>query len=465
MNKNLILNTDSYKASHYLQYPIGSEYISGYIESRGGIFSEGVFFGLQAFLKEYLCHPIKKEDILEAEDFFKLHGMPFNKRGWEYILSHHGGYLPIEIEAVEEGTIVPIQNILVQAINTDPKCFWLTTYIETALLRAIWYPSTVATISFACKRIIKKYMLETSDNLQGLDFKLHDFGARGASSYETAAIGGMAHLLNFKGSDTISGILAAKKYYNESMAGYSIPAAEHSTIISWGKENEAKAYEYILKTCGGKGKLVAVVSDSYDIWHTIEKIWGEELHENVKNHGGTLVIRPDSGDPIKVVVGAIDRIMEKFGYTVNSKGYKVLPSYLRVIQGDSVSLKNINNILDEMKKHKQSADNISFGMGATLLQKLDRDTMLFAMKASAICISGKWYDTFKAPITDPSKKSKKGRLALIKTKEDKFHTVNISDLNGEENFLKKVFHGGKLLYERSFQEIRDRVEKGASLLS
>ncbi|AIF80824.1 nicotinate phosphoribosyltransferase [endosymbiont of Acanthamoeba sp. UWC8] len=459
MNKNFILNTDSYKTSHYLQYPVNTEYVSCYIEARGGIFPQSIFFGLQAFLKEYLTSPINKENIEEAEEFLTVHGLPFNKEGWQYILDKYNGYLPIEIEAVEEGSIIPIQNVLAQVINTDPKCFWLTTYIETALLRGIWYPTTVATISYTCKQVIKKYMSETCDTLAGLEFKLHDFGARGASSFETASIGGMAHLVNFKGSDTISGILSAKKYYNELMAGYSIPAAEHSTIIAYGKENESEAYEHILNTCGGKGKLVAVVSDSYDIWHAIENIWGKQLFDKVKNHGGTLVIRPDSGDPITVVTNTIEMLMDKFGYITNSKGYKVLPDYLRVIQGDGVSIENIDAILAAMKNKKQSADNIAFGMGATLLQKLNRDTMLFAMKASAICCNGKWLEVSKNPITDLSKKSKKGRLALIQDKENKFSTINLSRLGENKNLLNKVFRNGEILYESSFQEIRNRIEK------
>ncbi|HBF09437.1 MAG TPA: nicotinate phosphoribosyltransferase, partial [Gammaproteobacteria bacterium] len=226
---NIILNTDSYKASHYKQYPHGAEYISSYIESRGGIYSKTTFFGLQMFIKQYLTKPITLSDIDEAEIIFTAHGLPFNREGWVYILEEHNGLLPLEIEAVPEGTEIPIGNVLVQVINTDPKCAWLTSYIETALLRAIWYPTTVATVSKACKTIIQKYLTETADDLTGLAFKLHDFGARGASSEETVAIGGLAHLVNFMGTDSMSAIVAARRFYNADMAGFSIPAAEHST--------------------------------------------------------------------------------------------------------------------------------------------------------------------------------------------------------------------------------------------
>lgn len=457
MRKNFILNTDSYKASHYLQYPPGTEYVSCYIESRGGKFDSTLFFGLQAFLKEYLVHPISEFDIEEADSFFKAHGLPFNRAGWEYILEKYQGYLPLEVESVLEGSIIPCSNVLVQVINTDPKCFWLSSYVETALLRAIWYPTTVATISWHCKQVIAKYMMETSGHLNGLEFKLHDFGARGASTFEAAKIGGMAHLLNFCGSDTISGVLGAREYYGEDMAAFSIPAAEHSTIIAWGEEGEADAYENIVNKFSGPQKIVAAVSDSYDLWEALEKIWGEKLYEKVKNNGGIIVIRPDSGEPVRVVTKTIGLLMEKFGFTLNSKGYKVLPPFLRVIQGDGISLESIESILSEMKKLKQSAENITFGMGAALLQKCNRDTLGFAMKASAVCINGKWKDIAKQSIIDPSKQSKSGRLALIKNAAGQWETINAKTLNGQENLLRKIYSNGKILTLQSFKEIKERV--------
>jgi nicotinamide phosphoribosyltransferase len=360
---NLILNSDSYKTSHYLQYPDGSEFVSSYIESRGGVYGSTVFFGLQMFLKEYLTKPITLANIEEAEIICIAHGVPFNRQGWLHILNAHDGYLPIEIEAVPEGAEIPTGNVLVQVVNTDPACAWLTSYVETALLRAVWYPTTVATVSKACQNIIARYLDETADNLNGLPFKLHDFGARGASSEETVAIGGLAHLVNFMGTDSLSAIVAARRYYGADMAGFSIPAAEHSTITSWGREGEVAAYANMLKQFGGKDKLVAVVSDSYDFWNVIDNLWGGELKTAVEATGGTLVIRPDSGDPVEVVPEAIERLMKKFGYTLNTKGYKVLPACVRLIQGDGVCAASIEAILAEMKARGLSADNVAFGMG------------------------------------------------------------------------------------------------------
>ncbi|MEE9413610.1 MAG: nicotinate phosphoribosyltransferase [Methylococcales bacterium] len=456
MNNNIILNVDSYKTSHYLQYPPGAEIVSSYIESRGGEYERSVFFGLQMFIKQYLTNPITAADIEEAEEVLTAHGVPFNRTGWQYILDTHNGYLPLEIEALPEGTVLPISNVLVQARNTDPNCPWLTSYLETALLRAVWYPTTVATRSNVCRQIIQSALENTADSLDGLDFKLHDFGARGTSSMETAAIGGAAHLLNFMGTDTLSGIMALRRYYAAKIPGFSIPAAEHSTITCWGRTNEGKAYANMLEQFAGPEKIVAVVSDSYDLFAAIDKLWGGTLRDKIINNGGTVVIRPDSGNPVDIVCETIQRLMDKFGYRENSKGFRVLPDYVRVIQGDGVSPTMIGTILEVMKSKGLSAENIAFGMGGELLQNVNRDTMQFAMKASAIRINGDWQDVYKDPVTDNGKRSKRGRLALI-DHQGNYQTIRETELESSENRLEAVYRNGKLLRDENFDTIRKRV--------
>ncbi|MGB0834147.1 MAG: nicotinate phosphoribosyltransferase [Psychrobium sp.] len=458
VKRSIILNTDSYKASHYLQYPQGTSHISSYIEARGGQFKQAVFFGLQMFIKEYLSKPITHDDVDEAKAIITAHGLPFNEVGWRHIVDAHQGFLPIEIQAIPEGTVIPVLNAMVQVTNTDPQCAWLTSYVETALLRAVWYPTTVATVSWHCRQVIAKYMTETCDSLDGIDFKLHDFGARGATTEEAAAIGGAAHLVNFMGTDTVSAIVAARQYYNAEMAGFSIPASEHSTITAWGRENEAKAYANMLDQFSGEGKLVAVVSDSYDLWNAIDNIWGDELKQRVESTGGTLVVRPDSGEPVAIVAETIERLMAKFGHSVNSKGYRVLPDCIRVIQGDGISLNTIEAILEAMKQAGLSADNIAFGMGGELLQKVNRDTLKFAMKASAVTIGGTVHDVYKDPITDSGKRSKKGILAVTKDDEGNFQTIRQHDLGDRQNLLQTVFRNGELVREVSFDEIRVKAQ-------
>lgn len=456
-NTSLLLNADSYKASHFLQYPENTSAVSSYIESRGGLFESTVFFGLQLFIKQYLLKPFTQTDIEEAAEIAALHGVPFNRCGWQYILDAYQGFLPIEIQALPEGSVVATRNVLVQVVNTDPACAWLTSYIETALLRAVWYPTTVATVSYSCKQIIRRYLDETADSLDSLPFKLHDFGARGASSEEAAAIGGLAHLVNFMGSDTLSAVVAARRYYSENMAAFSIPAAEHSTITSWGRDGEKDAYANMLKQFAGPGKVVAVVSDSYDLWNAIDNIWGGELKDAVESSGGTLVVRPDSGEPVEIVSGTIERLMAKFGFRVNGRGFKVLPDCVRVIQGDGISVASIEAILAEMKRRGLSAENVAFGMGGELLQKVNRDTQKFAMKASSVCINGEWRDVFKDPATDPGKRSKRGRLAVIRNAEGAMETVREDELGERENLLRLVFRNGDLMVDESLAQVRERA--------
>jgi nicotinamide phosphoribosyltransferase len=457
MRKNLILNTDSYKASHFLQYPPGTTHVSSYIETRGGDYEEAIFFGLQMFIKEYLDKPITYDDISEAKAVMEAHGVPFNEEGWKYIVQNHNGYLPIEIQAVPEGTPVAMRNALVQVVNTDPECAWLTSYVETALLRAIWYPTTVATVSYSCKQTIARYLDMTADSSGGLVFKLHDFGARGATTEEAAAVGGAAHLVNFWGTDTISGIMAARRYYNAEMAGFSIPAAEHSTMTAWGKDGEVAAYENMLDQFSGPGKLVAVVSDSYDLWNAIDNIWGDALKDKVEATGGTLVVRPDSGNPVEVVTETIERLMARFGYETNSKGYRMLPACVRVIQGDGVNEASIAEILAAMEARGLSADNVAFGMGGALLQKVNRDTMRFAMKANAVKVNGEWRDVYKDPVTDREKRSKKGRLAVIECEPGNYQTIPEAELGSQKNILETVYRHGKLIREFSFDGVRENA--------
>jgi nicotinamide phosphoribosyltransferase len=404
------------------------------------------------YLKEYLSKPITMEMIDEAEAFWSAHGEPFNRAGWEHIVRVHGGYLPVSIKAVREGTVLPTKNVLVTIVNTDPACWWLTTHLETALLRAVWYPTTVASNSFACKRVIRQYLTRTSDDVEGqLPFKLHDFGARGVSSMESAAIGGLAHLVNFMGTDTATAILAGQRYYGAGMIGYSIPAAEHSTITSWGRDGEVDAYRNMIRQFSKPGSLYAVVSDSYDFEHAVEHIWGETLRDEVVAGGGTLVVRPDSGDPTIMPVWAVEKLGDKFGYTLNSKGYRVLNN-VRVIQGDGINYNTLSQILGNLTVRGYAADNIAFGMGGMLLQGVDRDTLKFAMKCSAICINGVWQNVQKDPKTDPGKKSKAGRLALVR-EDGEYRTVPLEG-NEDRDELVEVFRNGRLLVDYTFDEVR-----------
>jgi nicotinamide phosphoribosyltransferase len=461
MRYNLILDVDSYKASHWLQYPPHTTGMYSYLESRGGKYPVTVFFGLQYILKQYLAKPVEPWMVDEAATFFAAHGVPFNREGWRYIAEDLKGRLPIRIKAVPEGTVVPTHNVLMTLESTDPGAFWLVSWLETLLLR-VWYPTTVATQSWHLKQCIYRALVQTADDPDAeIGFKLHDFGARGVSSCESSGVGGMAHLVNFRGSDTVQGVRYANHYYNHPMAAYSIPAAEHSTITAWGRRGEAQAYQNMLDQFAKPGALVAVVSDSYDLWNAVDCLWGDRLRQAVIDSGATVILRPDSGNPVEVVGKVLQRLDHHFGSTRNQKGYKVL-NHVRVIQGDGVNEDSILEILQSIEALGFSATNIAFGMGGALLQKLNRDTQKFAIKCSEVTIAGEAIPVYKAPITDLGKTSKQGRLALLKT-EIGFETVAETAQVAPLNQLSLVFENGVILQEDSLEAIRQRT--GATVLS
>jgi nicotinamide phosphoribosyltransferase len=459
MTDNLILATDSYKQSHFLQYPPEARAISAYVEARPNDFADEVlFFGLQPFLLERLGKPVTQADIDEAEAICTAHGVPFNRAGWQIILDEHGGFLPLEIRALPEGMIVPTGVPLIEVETTDPRLPWLATFIETALLRAVWYPTTVATLSRKCRLIIAEGLARTSDDPAGqLPFKLHDFGARGVSSGESAGLGGMAHLVNFMGTDTMEGLMAARRWYGADMAGFSIPAAEHSTITAWGRDREADAYANMLDAFDGEGRLVAVVSDSYDLDAALTGIWGGSLRDKVLGRQGTLVVRPDSGNPVETPLRTVKVLWEAFGGSINAKGYRVLNPHVRVIQGDGMTPETIALLVDRMIADGFAIDNIAFGMGGGLLQQVNRDTLRFAMKANAMRDSeGVWHDVAKTPATDPAKASKAGRQAVVRD-GSRLVARRRDTVRADEDLMEPVWRNGAALVRHSFADIRARA--------
>ena len=448
---NNIINTDNYKHCHYPLYPKGTEYISSYIESRGGEFPVTMFMGLQAYVRDYLMRPVTLEDVDAAEYLMREQGMHFNRENWMGIINDHGGYLPVEIEAVAEGTVLPTNNVLVQTINTDPKYYWATSVFETALLRAIWYPTTVGTLSWLCKQAIRAALERTSDNVGLLRHMLHDYGARGVSSQQSAALGGMAHLVNFAQSDTTPGILAAKRWYNAVAPSNSGPNSEHASFTAWGPEGEVDAIRNMLEVYHDHG-FALVLTDTYDHENCVKNILGGELKEMVQNFPGLVGARPDSGDVVQVTSDTTEWLMEAFGHEVNSKGFKILPPFIRVVQGDGVTGESLRLIYAEMERRGLAADNAVFGMGGGLLQHVDRDTNRFAQKASAVCVNGEWRGIAKNPKGAGYKASKAGRLALIQ-ENGEYKTVLRDSVSPEENLLKPVFRNGKLLKQWDFSEL------------
>ena len=459
MENNILLMTDSYKATHAKAYVKGLETIYSYLEARGGKYKEVVFFGLQYYLKKYLSGvQVTREKIDEAEKFWSEHlGRTdcFYKEGWEYILNTYDGKLPLRIKAVSEGSIIPVKNVMMTIENTDPKCYWLTNYVETLLMR-LWYPITQSTRSLNIRKDIQKFLDDTGTS-ETIEFKCHDFAYRGVTSEEHAAIGTASHLLSFMGTDTVAGIKMLQQYYNAGMCGFSIPATEHSIMCSFGRDHELEACENFLDTY--PTGLIACVSDTYNIFECCSDIWGTKLKDKVINRDGTLVVRPDSGPYLEIIPQLLDILADKFGYTVNDRGYKVLDPHIRLIQGDGMNPETIVELYKTITDLKWSADNLTVGSGGGLMMKdIDRDTCKFAIKASAAQIKGTWIELQKDPITDQGKKSKKGRLKLTKSLTG-YETIEESDtrFNDAEDLLQTIFENGEILVEYTLDEIKSNM--------
>lgn len=473
--------TDSYKISHWRQYPSGTEKILSYLESRGGKWAETVFFGAQymvaAFLEGIVCTPrqVERDAAFFAPHFFgdqTIH----NRAGWDLIANEHGGRLPLRICAVPEGSVVRTRNVLMTFENLDPRLPWLTNYFETIGLHP-WYPTTVATGSYHMKKAWYR-ALDRSGTPASIHFKHHDFGFRGVETVESAAIGGAAHLVNFRGTDTLAAIDLIHQFYSgktrhqieampldeyaefckANMPGFSIPASEHSTITSWGEDREVDAFRNML-TQYPTG-FVACVSDSWDIDRACDVLWGTELREQVLARDGVLVIRPDSGEPAEVLPRILSLLCHAFGCETNSKGYKVLNGKVRVIQGDGIDFDTAEPLLETVMDAGFSADNLAFGSGGGLLQKVNRDTQKMAIKCCHAVINGKGVDVFKRPATDPSKSSKKGILALVRDEHGKYQTVPIEQAENYKggNRLREIFNYGYVRNVDMFSEIVKRAE-------
>lgn len=457
--QNIILATDSYKLTHYDQYPKGTERVYSYFESRAGAtYPQTCFFGLQPILRNYLAdRVVTRKRLEEADGLARAHfGRDlFNYEGWEYILNEHNGYLPLRIKAVAEGSMIPTGNVLMTVENTDPNCWWLTNAVESVLTH-VWYPSTVATLSLATLAMIGEHLEKTASSMEGLPFMLHDFGYRGASSHESAALGGAGHLIGARGTDTLPAMILAVHEYGANLdeLAFSVPATEHSVMTARGPEGEFEVVDQLL--ADNPTGILSVVGDSYDIYAFAEKL-GTDYYGQIMQRDGKLVLRPDSGDPVETVVKLSGILAKHFGFTENSKGYAELNPHVGILWGDGLEPKTISEILDTTAGAGFAADNYVFGMGGGLLQKINRDTQRFAFKCSAQMREGEWVDIYKDPL-DSSKVSKRGRLRLEYNKSvGEYSTTplyGVGEADDPANLLKTVFLDGSVTKLYDFGEVR-----------
>jgi nicotinamide phosphoribosyltransferase len=448
LETNLILMVDSYKLGHGLMYPKNTCGMFGYIEAR----SKGDLIipaGAKMFINKYLTMRVTHEDIEEAEAFAAAHGEPFDREMWEIVVDKHNGFLPIVIKTLPEGTPVQSGNIILSVHSENERVWPIVSSIETILQRAIWYPTTIASNDHKVYKLLRKALEQTSDNLAAINFMYHSFAGRGVSSHESAEIGDYAHTIHFMGSDTVEGVRSANFYYNTPMSAYSVVASEHSVATSYGPSEEQQALylKAMLDLFAKPGAIVSIVIDAYDMMREATQLC-TTFKQQIINSGAKIVFRPDSGDAIVNVVKLLKLQAEHFGFTVNSKGYKVVNN-VAVIQGDGVDYRTMELIIHAVELNGFSIENVVFGSGGALLQKVCRDDYKFAQKASAIKIKNddgtfEWRPIFKDPVTDPGKTSKKGILAL--EKDGKVHkTINLIDPSADPtNELKTAYDHGKV---------------------
>ncbi|MDV3426308.1 MAG: nicotinate phosphoribosyltransferase [Bacillota bacterium] len=479
---------DFYKTGHKAQYPKGTEKIYSTWTPRGsrkdGI-NKVVALGFQAFIKKYLIDYFNdnffnktKEEVINEYTRVMKYCLNISRPDFSHIIDLHDlGYLPIKIKAVKEGTLIPLRVPMLTIENTIPRFFWVTNFLETLMSSELWLPSTAATLALQYKKIVTKYAQETNGDLSGVPFQCHDFALRGMGGFECSKLSGIGHLSSFQGTDTIPAILYIEDYYNanieEELIGTSINATEHSVQEAYGKENESETYRHLIEDVYPNG-FVSIVSDTWNLWNVLENIL-PNLKESIMKRDGRLVIRPDSGDPIKIICGnpdgktklekkgLIEILWDIFGGTITEKGYKQLDTHIGAIYGDAITPERCVAICESLKEKGFASTNIVFGVGSFTYQYNTRDTFCFALKATFAIIKGKEKQIFKDPITDSGvKKSLKG-MAVVINKDNKIQCIDKLGVAERESYkdidlLEDVFVDGKLLREQTWSDIRNIIK-------
>jgi nicotinamide phosphoribosyltransferase len=479
---NPVFKKDGYKTGHINQYPEKTEIVYSNLtarESRIPGIDKIVAFSFQAFVKKFLIQDFKEnffnkpkaEVVQEYKDLMNAYLGPDTLNVDHIGALHDLGYLPLKIKAVPEGTLVPLRVPVLTIRNTKPEFFWLTNFMETLMSCELWHPMTSATIAHQYNKILTKFAKETSSQEGFVQWQAHDFSMRGMSGVDAAAASGAGHLLSFTGTDTIPAIKFLERYYQASITneliGGTVPATEHSVMCLGGKETEQETFKRLLNTYS-KG-IVSVVSDTWDYFSVLTNVL-PNLKEQVMTRDGKLVVRPDSGDPVKIICGdktapkdspqykgTIQLLWETFGGTTNAKGFKELDSHIGCIYGDSITLERCTEICTQLKQLGFASTNIVFGVGSYTYQYVTRDTFGFAIKATYAEIDGKSVDVFKNPKTDSGvKKSAKG---LLRVNYDMTLTEQVKVTEEATGVLQVIFEDGKLYNEQSLMQIRNRLKE------
>lgn len=492
---------DFYKAGHRQQYPEGTELVVSNFTPRSGKHSnvsqkDGIiFFGLQYFIKDFLIEIFNKGFFnLEKEKVVNWYKKRMDTSlGPDAIpvdhvqALHDLGYLPIEIKALPEGTFIPVGIPCLTIENTKPEFFWLVNYLETILSAYLWLPCTSATTAQGYRKLFLEYAEKTGGDKGFIDFQGHDFSFRGMSSLQSAIVSGAAHLLSFKGTDTVPAIDFLERYYGadctKELVGCSVPATEHSVMCMDLEEGELETFRRLLTKIYPKG-IVSIVSDTWDFWKVLTE-YSVELKTEILARDGKVVFRPDSGDPADIICGiedyqfqdptnpaetkgAVEVLWDIFGGTINEKGYKVLDSHVGLIYGDSITYEIAKDILERLEAKEFASTNVIFGVGSFTYQYVTRDTWGWAVKATYGVVNGESRNIYKKPKTDSgSKNSARGLLVVYEDLLPEYHghglklkqEASMEEFNGKSNLLQPVFRDGKILREETLSGIRERLLK------
>ncbi len=483
---NALLLTDFYKTSHKFQYPDNTEVVYSNFTARTSRINDVnhvIFFGLQYFIKKYLIEEFNVnffhkpiQEILHEYSRVIRHCLGADLPSYQHIIELHSlGYLPLEIKALSEGSIVPIKIPMLTITNTikSANFSWLVNWVESLMSSILWQPITSATIANEYRKNLQKFALKTGSNLDFVKFQGHDFSFRGMSSLETACLSGMGHLTSFVGTDTIPAILSIEKYYNanieKELIGCSVSATEHSVMCAGGNLTELETFNRLITQVYPNG-IISIVSDTWDLWQVCTE-YLPILKDKILAREGKVVIRPDSGNPVDIICGdinsknsnsykgVIELLWDIFGGTINNKGFKVLDSHIGAIYGDSITLEIANKICTKLQDKGFASENMVFGIGSYSYQYNTRDTFGMAMKATYAEINSVPTNLMKNPITDSGvKKSATGLLKVEKNIQGELLLIeNVNQSEEKNSCLEPVFIDGHLLNETSFMDIRAKI--------
>ncbi len=503
LTMNPALLTDGYKFCHKDQYPEGVQWTYETWtprKSRIDGVTHSVFFGLQGALatlywewqRNFFERPLKTvmEEIEESLSGTFSVTNPEMVKDYDYShfeKLHKLGYLPLRFQALKEGSFVPIGVPMFTVENTLPEFFWLPGYVETPLSCTIWQPMTDATIADKYKRILTHYAKLTGCNQSGRVFNQGgDFSMRGMGSPEAAYRATPGHLLSFAGSATIGARNYLMAYYGakRDVLAYA-PSTEHSVMESYGRD-EKKAILRLVTEVYPSG-TVTIVSDTYNLWNLVDNVLTDpEVKEAIMKRNGKVNIRPDSGDPVKIICGdpivwgredlderlkdfkmtiskgLVQRLYEIFGGTKNEKGYIELDSHIGAVYGDSITPERAKQMCEGMMEKGFITTSVGLGIGSYTYQYMTRDTLGFALKATAEVANGEFKEIYKDPATDSDKfkKSQKGIVAVVFENNeykliDGLNRKTVEGVKG--NLLEDVFVDGDFVRTQTFDEIRQRV--------